>query len=124
VIPVAKKILSLDDSVTMLQSVKITLKAKGYEVATFTKGSEALNNLTKDKYDLIITDLNMPEMDGITFIQKVRLLPSYKFTPILVLTTESQAGKKEQARKAGATAWITKPFTAEQLLMVVEKLIR
>ena len=123
-IPVAKKILSLDDSVTMLQSVKITLKAKGYEVATFTKGSEALNNLTKDKYDLIITDLNMPEMDGITFIQKVRLLPSYKFTPILVLTTESQAGKKEQARKAGATAWITKPFTAEQLLMVVEKLIR
>ena len=119
-----KKILSLDDSVTMLQSVKITLKAKGYEVATFTKGSEALNNLTRDKYDLIITDLNMPEMDGITFIQKVRTIPSYKFTPILVLTTESQAAKKEQARKAGATAWITKPFTAEQLLMVVEKIVR
>jgi len=119
-----KKILAFDDSTTMLQSIKLSLFRKGHQVSTFTKGSEALAMLGKEKFDLIITDLNMPEMDGITFIQKVRALPNYKFTPILVLTTESQAAKKEQARQAGATAWITKPFTPEQLLMVVEKIVR
>jgi two-component system chemotaxis response regulator CheY len=87
-------------------------------------GKDGLSKAGKDKFDMIITDLNMPNLDGIGLITAVRKLPEYSFTPILMLTTESQAKKKDAGRKAGATGWIVKPFNAEQLTAVVQKLLK
>lgn len=119
-----RKILSLDDSITMVQTVKLALTKAGYEVVTFTEGQKALDYLQGNKVGLVVTDLHMPAMDGITFIKKVRSLPNYRFTPIIILTTETQVKKKEEARQAGATAWVTKPFTPAQLVSVVQKVLR
>lgn len=117
-------ILAVDDSSTVLASIRLALERRGYELFAFQRPDEALRQLDAKKPDLVITDLNMPEMDGIAFISRVRANPVCRFTPIVMLTTESQQRKKEEARKAGATAWITKPFTPDQLEMVLKKLLR
>lgn len=118
------KILAVDDSLTVLASIKLALERRGFELCTARQAEEALNLLGKEKSDLIITDLNMPGLNGIEFIRRVRAMANYRFTPIVMLTTESQQAKKEEARRAGATAWITKPFTPEQLEAVLRKLLR
>ena len=118
----AKTVLAVDDSVTMLQTISLSLEKEGFKVTTASDGAEALEILKGDaKFDVIITDVNMPNMDGITLTGEIRKLANQKFTPIIVLTTESQAGKKEDGKKAGATGWIVKPFKPEQLVAVVRR---
>jgi two-component system chemotaxis response regulator CheY len=119
-----KQVLTVDDSASVRQMVSFTLRNAGYGVAEAGNGREGLEKARGQKFELVITDLNMPEMDGIEMIQGMRQLPGYSFTPILMLTTESQAEKKDAGRKAGATGWIVKPFQAEQLIAVVQKLVR
>lgn len=119
-----KKILTVDDSASIRQMVNFTLTKAGYEVSEAVDGRDGLDKSGHAPYSLIITDLNMPNMDGIEMITAVRKLPGYGFTPILMLTTESQPEKKDAGRKAGATGWIVKPFNADQLVAVVQKLVR
>jgi two-component system chemotaxis response regulator CheY len=119
-----KRILTVDDSASMRQMVSFTLRKEGYEVTEAVDGKDGLAKFAGIKFDLIITDLNMPNMDGIEMITAVRKLPGYSFVPILMLSTESQAEKKDAGRKAGATGWIVKPFNAEQLIAVVKKLVK
>jgi two-component system chemotaxis response regulator CheY len=104
--------------------VCFTLRTAGYEVAEAVDGKDALAKVDGGKFDLIITDLNMPNVDGIQLITALRKLPGYSFVPILMLSTESQAEKKDAGRKAGATGWIVKPFNADQLVAVVQKLVK
>jgi two-component system chemotaxis response regulator CheY len=104
--------------------VGFTLRKVGYEVTEAVDGKDGLAKVDREKFDLIITDLNMPNMDGIQLITALRKLPGYSFVPILMLSTESQAEKKDAGRKAGATGWIVKPFNADQLVAVVQKLIK
>ena len=120
----AKTILIVDDSASVRQVVSIALKGAGYEVITGTDGKDALTKLNGQRIHLIISDVNMPNMDGITFVAEARKLPAYKFTPIIMLTTESQEDKKRQAQAAGAKAWVTKPFQPEQMLGAVAKLVQ
>ena len=119
-----KTIMIVDDSATMRQMVTFTLKGDGHDVLEGADGQDALNKLNalSGKADMVITDLNMPNMDGIAFIKALRAHPKYKFVPILMLTTESVDDKKKAGAEAGATGWIVKPFTPTQLLMVVKKL--
>lgn len=117
-------ILAVDDSTSMRQMVSFTLKGAGYEVVEASDGVEALNIAKTRGFDMVITDVNMPNMDGITLIGELRGLASYKFTPLLMLTTESSPEKKQQGRAAGATGWIVKPFNPEQLLGTVKKVLR
>ncbi|MFZ3266340.1 MAG: response regulator [Terriglobales bacterium] len=119
-----KKILAVDDSASVRQMVGFTLQGAGYEVADAVDGQDGLVKAGKGKFDMIITDLNMPNLDGIQLITAVRQLPGYSFIPILMLTTESQAEKKDAGRKAGATGWIVKPFNGEQLIAVLRKLLK
>jgi two-component system chemotaxis response regulator CheY len=119
-----KRILSVDDSASIRQMVGFTLRGAGYEVAEAIDGRDGLAKAGAQKFDLIVTDLNMPNMDGIQMIAAIRKLPGCAFIPILMLTTESQAEKKDAGRKAGATGWIVKPFNAGQLITVAQKLIR
>lgn len=119
-----KRVLSVDDSSSIRQMVSFTLRNAGYEVAEAVDGRDGLAKAGSARFDLIVTDLNMPNMDGIQLITAVRKLLGYSFTPILMLTTESQAEKKDAGRKAGATGWIVKPFNAEQLIAVVQKLVK
>lgn len=108
----------------MRQMVAFTLRASGLQVVESCNGQEALGKLTGgDKIDLIITDLNMPVMDGLTFIRQARTKPTLRFTPILMLTTESQESRKLEGKAAGATGWIVKPFQPEQLLKVIQKVM-
>ncbi|MEW5815480.1 MAG: response regulator [Spirochaetota bacterium] len=116
-----KKVLIVDDSASMRQMVNFTLSENGYEVIEAVHGKEGLHKLSDAEAGLIITDINMPEMNGIEFIKAVRTDSKYKFTPIIVLTTESEAAKQEEGKKAGATAWLVKPFTPEKLLEVARK---
>src|SRR5277367_2749683 len=109
-----KRVLSVDDSSSIRQMVSFTLRGAGYEVAEAVDGRDGLAKAGGSRFDLIVTDLNMPNMDGLQLIAAVRKLPGYTFIPILMLTTESQAEKKDAGRKAGATGWIVKPFAAEQ----------
>jgi len=117
-------ILTVDDSSSVRQMVSFTLRKAGYEVVEAVDGKDGLAKAGQSKAHLIITDLNMPNMDGIEMITAIRTLPGYSFTPILMLTTESQPEKKEAGRKAGATGWIVKPFNTDQLIAVVQKLVR
>ena len=117
-------ILAVDDSTSMRQMVSFTLKGAGYEVVEAADGVEALNIAKTRGFDMVITDVNMPNMDGITLIGELRGLASYKFTPLLMLTTESSPEKKQQGKAAGATGWIVKPFNPEQLLNTVKKVLR
>lgn len=118
-----KTILSVDDSASIRQMVKLTLAGSGHQVVEAVNGADGLKRAQASAVDMIVTDLNMPVMDGLTFIREVRKLPAYKGVPILFLTTESDAAIKQQAKLAGATGWITKPFQQEQLLAVVKKVL-
>ena len=118
-----KTILIVDDSATIRQVVGMTLKGAGYEVMEASDGKDALKKLDGKKINLIISDVNMPNMDGITFVKEAKKLASYKFTPIIMLTTESQDSKKQEGQAAGAKAWVVKPFQPAQMLAAVSKLI-
>lgn len=118
-----KTILSVDDSASIRQMVKLTLSGSGHQVVEAVNGADGLKRAQAGAVDMIVTDLNMPVMDGLTFIREVRKLPAYKGVPILFLTTESDAAIKQQAKLAGATGWITKPFQQDQLLAVVKKVL-
>lgn len=120
----SKTILIADDSESIRELLEMTLVKEGYQVIKTEDGAVALSQLNGQNIDLIITDLNMPNMDGIELIRQVRKTDRYSMTPVIFLTTESQAGKKEEARLAGATGWIVKPFMPEKLLSVVQKVIR
>ena len=119
----SKTALVVDDSATMREMVSYTLKQAGFEPLTGANGQEALDQLTGQAVDLIITDLNMPVMDGLSFIRAVRAKQEYEFVPILMLTTESQADMKAQGKAAGATGWLVKPFNPEMLLQVIGKVV-
>ncbi|MGD0845031.1 MAG: response regulator [Geobacteraceae bacterium] len=118
-----KMIMTADDSASVRQMVGFTLKGAGYEVVEAVDGKDALMMLGKQKVDMLITDLNMPNLDGIGLIKGARALPACKFIPIVMLTTESQDSKKQEGKTAGATGWIVKPFKPEQLLAVVKKVL-
>ena len=117
------RILAVDDSPSMRQMVSATLTSAGYEVEEAEDGVQALQLAGRQRFDLVITDVNMPNMDGISLTKELRALPSYKFTPILLLTTESAPEKKLQGKAAGATGWLVKPFNPEQLLATVKKVL-
>ena len=117
------KILAVDDSASMRQMVSFTLQGAGYDVVEASDGQDAFNKAKQGQVDLVISDVNMPVMDGISLIKNLRTLPDYKFTPILMLTTESAADKKSEGKAAGATGWIVKPFNPDQLLNTIRKVI-
>lgn len=116
-------ILAVDDSASMRQMVSFTLKGAGYNVVEAVDGVDALNKAKAQNFDCIVTDVNMPNKDGITLIRDLRALPNYKFTPMLMLTTESGTDKKQQGKEAGATGWIVKPFNPDQLLKTIKKVL-
>ncbi len=118
-----KRIMTADDSASVRQMVAFTLKGAGYEVVEAVDGKDALSKLQGTPVHMLITDLNMPNLDGIGLIKGVRANPSYKFIPIIMLTTESQDSKKQEGKSAGATGWIIKPFKPEQLLAVIKKVL-
>ncbi len=118
----AKTIMIVDDSASMREVVGIALRGAGYAVIDGRDGKDALSKLTGQKVNLIISDVNMPVMDGISFVKAVKQLPAYKFTPIIMLTTESEEAKKREGQAAGARAWVVKPFKPDQLLGAVAKL--
>ncbi|EEY73490.1 chemotaxis regulator CheY [Grimontia hollisae CIP 101886] len=103
--------------------VSHTLKEAGYQVETANDGAEALKKAKSGQYDVIISDVNMPNMDGLEFVRQVRAVPQYKFTPILMLTTETSAEKKSMGKSAGATGWIVKPFNPDTLLKTLQRVI-
>jgi two-component system chemotaxis response regulator CheY len=116
-------ILCVDDSASIRQMVKLTLAGAGYQVVQASDGAEGLAKARASTVNLVITDLNMPVMNGLGLIRELRKLSAYKGVPIIFLTTESDAGLKQEAKAAGATAWITKPFQQEQLVGVVRKVL-
>jgi two-component system, chemotaxis family, chemotaxis protein CheY len=118
-----KTILVVDDSSSVRSVVGIALKSAGYTVIQACDGKDALTKLTGEKIHLIVADVNMPNMDGITLVEEVKKIAEYKFTPICMLTTESGAGKMQEGKAAGAKAWIVKPFQPPKLLDVVSKLL-
>jgi len=120
----AKKIMIVDDSASMRQLVSFSLKDAGYDVVAAADAEEALKLAAEGQVEMVVTDLNMPGMDGIELIKKLRAQPNYRFTPIVMLTTESQEAKKQEGKKVGASGWIVKPFTPEQLVGVVQKFVR
>lgn len=117
----SKKALTVDDSKTMREMVSFTLKNVGYDIIEAEDGKDAIAKLNKQPVDVIVTDLNMPNMNGIELIRELRAMPEYKFTPILMLTTEADDTKKQEGKSAGATGWIVKPFNPEKLVQVVSK---
>jgi two-component system chemotaxis response regulator CheY len=119
----SKRILTVDDSASIRQVVSFTLKGGGYEVVEAVDGRDALAKVNGAPIHLVVTDLNMPNLDGIGLIRELRARPATKFTPILMLTTESQDAKKQEGKAAGATGWIVKPFKPDQLLAVVRKVL-
>jgi two-component system chemotaxis response regulator CheY len=119
----AKTIMIVDDSTSLRQVVSIALKGAGYDVIEACDGKDALGKLDGKKIHLIISDVNMPNMDGITFVQEAKKLPNYKFTPIIMLTTEAGENKKSAGQAAGAKAWVVKPFQPATMLNAVSKLI-
>ncbi len=119
----AKTIMIVDDSASMRQVVSIALRDAGYDLIEAADGKEALKKLDGTKIHLIVSDINMPNMDGITFVKEVKQHPKYKFTPIIMLTTEVNQAKKDAAKEAGAKAWVNKPFQPKTLLEAISKLI-
>jgi two-component system chemotaxis response regulator CheY len=117
------KILAVDDSASMRQMVSFTLKGAGHDVTEAVDGVDALSKAKGNRFDLVISDVNMPNMDGISLIRELRALPAFKFTPMLMLTTESGGDKKQEGKAAGATGWIVKPFNPEQLLATINKVL-
>ena len=120
----AMKVLVVDDSVTMVMSLKTTLTMNGFEVETASNGKAALDKLNSGiKPNLIVTDINMPLMGGLEMIGKVRAMPGFKFIPILTLTTESDNTKRDEGKRAGATGWIVKPVSGDDLIKVIKKVL-
>ncbi|MFA7267916.1 MAG: response regulator [Sterolibacterium sp.] len=118
-----KNIMIVDDSASLRQVVSIALKSAGYDVVEACDGKDALEKLDGRKLHLIISDVNMPNMDGIAFVKAAKQLPAYKFTPVIMLTTESGESKKQEGQAAGAKAWVVKPFQPPQMLTAVSKLV-
>ena len=116
-------ILAVDDSASMRQMVAFTLKGAGHQVTEAVDGEDALRLAKTQSFNLVLTDVNMPKMDGITLTKQLRTLPNYRFTPILTLTTEASQEKKLAGKAAGATGWIVKPFNPDQLLATVKKVL-
>jgi two-component system chemotaxis response regulator CheY len=119
----AKTVLSVDDSSSIRQMVSFTLKSAGYEVVEAADGQEGLDKAKAKTVDLVLTDQNMPKMDGLTLIKTLRGMPAYSKVPILMLTTESSDAMKAQGKAAGATGWLVKPFDPQKLIEVVKKVI-
>jgi two-component system chemotaxis response regulator CheY len=117
----SKRALVVDDSKTMRDMVAFTLKNAGFEIVLAEDGVQALTAASSTKVDIVVTDLNMPNMNGIEFIKALRLKPEYAYIPILMLTTESDGFKKLEGKNAGATGWIVKPFNPERLIQVINK---
>ncbi|EGR5062638.1 response regulator [Vibrio cholerae] len=117
------KVLAVDDSISIRQMVSHTLKDAGYEVETAADGREALDKAQKSRFDVIISDVNMPVMTGFEFVKAVRMQSQYKFTPILMLTTETSPEKKQEGKAVGATGWLVKPFNPETLLKALQRVL-
>jgi len=115
--------MTVDDSTSVRQMVSFTLKGAGYNVIEAVDGMDGISKLNGTPINMALVDLNMPNLDGIGFIKAVRANPNYKFIPVIMLTTESQAAKKQEGKSVGATGWIVKPFKPEQLLTVVKKVL-
>lgn len=118
-----KHILAVDDSVSMRQMVEATLKSAGYAITVAKDGQEALELCQKQQFDFVLTDQNMPRMDGLTLVKSLRALPAYRTKPIVVLTTEASDDMKAKGRAAGATGWMVKPFDPAKLLQVAAKVL-
>lgn len=118
-----KTILIVDDSPSVRQILRMTLTAAGYEVIEADDGTTALQQLDGRRIHLVISDVNMPRMDGLTLLGRIKALAHYKFTPVIILTTENDAEKKQTGRVGGAKAWVVKPFQPDQLLAAVGRLI-
>src|SRR5271165_5263378 len=116
--------MTVDDSASLRQMVSVVLRGAGYQVVEAVDGVDALSKLKGQELDLFLTDINMPKMDGLELTRQLRAMPAYKFVPIVLLTSESNADKKQKGKAAGATAWIVKPFDPDQLLAVVKKVMR
>ena len=119
----SKRIMTVDDSASVRQMVSFTLKQTGYEIVEAIDGKDALSKLEGSGIHMVLTDLNMPNLDGIGLIRGLRVHQSYRFIPVIMLTTESQDAKKQEGKAAGATGWIVKPFKPEQLVAVVRKVL-
>lgn len=119
----SKTILTVDDASTIRKMIAFTLKSTGHLIVEAQDGVDALRQLQRQRVDLVITDVNMPNMDGLELTRQIRQLPAYRATPVLLLTTESDPEKKNQGRAAGATGWLTKPFQPDQLLSVVNRVL-
>ena len=119
----SKKILIVDDSPSMREMIRFTLKSAGYQVFAAVDGAEALQFAEEKSVNLVVTDINMPRMDGITLIKKLREMENYKHTPILTLTTEGGEELKQDGKDAGATGWIVKPFDPDQLIRVIKRVL-
>lgn len=119
----ARLILTVDDSPSIRLMMQLTLTGEGYEVKQTTNGVEALEFARHHKADLVLTDVNMPQMDGLTLIRELRQLPAYKIVPMLVLTTESTPERKLLGKEAGATGWLVKPFTTQQLMATIARVL-
>ena len=117
------KILTVDDSASIRLTTRVTLSNAGYAVTEAVDGLDGLNKLKAGEYDLVVTDLNMPNMDGLTMIRELRKLPAHTGVPVIFLTTESDGEIKAQAKAAGATGWLTKPFDPESLVKIVRKVL-
>lgn len=120
----SKVIMTADDSTSIRQMVSFTLKQAGYDILEAVDGQDAVDKLATADIHMLITDLNMPRMDGFELIKQVRAMPKFKFIPIIMLTTESQTDMKQKGKAAGATGWIVKPFKPEQLIAVIKKVLR
>ncbi len=117
------RILAVDDSAAMRQMVGVTLSGAGHQVQQAVDGVEALQLAERERFDLVITDVNMPKMDGIALVRELRARPNYRYVPLLVLTTEASNERKQQGKAAGATGWLVKPFNPERLLDTVSKVL-
>lgn len=116
-------ILIVDDSASMRQMVSFTLKGAGFNVDEAVDGMDALSKAKSKSFNIVVTDVNMPNMDGIALVKELRSLQNYRFTPLLLLTTESATGKKQEGKAAGATGWMVKPFNPDQLLATIKKVM-
>jgi two-component system chemotaxis response regulator CheY len=117
------RVLAVDDSASMRQMVAFTLKSAGFDVTEAEDGRVALGLAQKDRFGLVLADVNMPNMDGLALVRALRGLPNYKFTPMLMLTTESGPEKKAEGKAAGATGWLVKPFNPEQLIATIKRVL-
>jgi two-component system, chemotaxis family, chemotaxis protein CheY len=119
----ARKALVIDDTTSIRQMVAATLRQAGFAVSEGCHGQDGLDQADGERFDLVITDLNMPVMDGLAFVRAIRTRPQYKFTPVLMLTTESHETRKQAGKAAGATGWLVKPFDPQQLLQVLARVL-